>query len=219
MSGDRGAQQLERLTFFSDAVFAIAITLLVIEIHVPHVEHGGDAAYLAALAALLPHLLGFVLSFMVIGALWISHHRVFGMLRGFERGLLWPNLLVLLAVAFMPFATAFMAANSKERVPAMCYAGWLLLAGLLQRWLFSRALQPQRLDASVTATELAEVRWRSWALPIVALLALLVAYLAPVLSYLLYLLIPLLVGVLALLGRRRAVVRERHAGAAESAVS
>ncbi|PWK87710.1 TMEM175 family protein [Fulvimonas soli] len=209
---DHHAQQLERLTFFSDAVFAIAITLLVIEIHVPHLPGGGDQAYLQALYGLLPHLFGFVLSFLVIGALWASHHRVFGMLQGHDDGLVWPNLLFLLSIAFMPFATALMSGDVNGRVPALFYAASLLLAGLLQRWLFTRALRAPRVRPQVEPAEIAAARWRTLALPCAALAALLVAWTAPPLSYLCYALIPFLTRLLAAQGRRRA--RRRQAVAA-----
>jgi len=206
MSDDRGARQLERLTFFSDAVFAIAITLLVIEIHVPEVTQTDTQAYLHALRELVPHIFGFALSFMVIGALWASHHRVFGMLRGHDSDLVWPNLLLLLCVAFMPFATAFMAEHPAARVPAMFYAGSLLLAGLAQRWLFAKALLPQRVHQEVAPQEIVAARWRSFALPALALLAGLLALIAPPYSYLVFGLIPLLARLLAMLGRRHYVV-------------
>jgi len=88
--------QLERLTFFSDAVFAIAITLLIIEVHVPHVSGVDDALYWQALAELRSSLFGFALSFLVIGMLWMAHHRVFGMLNDYSPKLMWPNLLLLM---------------------------------------------------------------------------------------------------------------------------
>jgi uncharacterized membrane protein len=204
---DQQTKQLERLTFFSDAVFAIAITLLVIEIHVPQVAQRSDQAYLHGLWELVPHIFGFALSFLVIGALWASHHRVFGMLRGHESDLVWPNLLLLLCVAFMPFATAFMAENPAARVPAMFYAGSLLLAGLSQRWLFAKALLPQRVRQDIAPQEIVAARWRSFALPTLALLAGLLAFVLPSYSYLMFGLIPLLARLLATLGRRQQLAR------------
>ncbi|MET0331440.1 MAG: TMEM175 family protein [Dyella sp.] len=204
---DQQAKQLERLTFFSDAVFAIAITLLVIEIHVPQVAQPNDHAYLQALWRLVPHIFGFALSFLVIGALWVSHHRVFGMLRGHDSDLVWPNLLLLLCVAFMPFATAFMAENPAARVPAMFYAASLLLAGLSQRWLFAKALLPQRVRPDIAPQEIVAARWRAFALPTLALLAGLLAMVVPPYSYLMFGLIPLLARLLAMLGRRHHLAR------------
>lgn len=199
--------QLERLTFFSDAVFAIAITLLVIEVHVPHLATLEDAAYLAALGGLLPSFLGFALSFLTIGALWIAHHRVFGLLEEHDERLLWPNMLLLMVVAFMPFATALMSAQPRARVPEVFYAATLLLAGLLQHWLFRRALAPGRTRAEVPPAEVAALRWRSLGLPTAAALALVTAFWLPAWSDGLLLTIPWLVRLYAGLGRRHALRR------------
>ena len=136
--------QLERLKAFSDAVFAIAITLLVIEVHVPRLDTLDDAAYLAALAHLVPSFMGFALSFLTIGALWVAHHRLFGVLEGYEPTLMWPNMLLLMVIAFMPFATALMSSNPLARVPEVFYSATLLAAGLLQLLLFRLALKPGR---------------------------------------------------------------------------
>lgn len=199
--------QLERLTFFSDAVFAIAITLLVIEVHVPHLDTLDDAAYLHALAALVPSFMGFALSFLTIGALWIAHHRVFGLLQGHDERLVWPNMLLLMVVAFMPFATALMSAQPLARVPELFYAGTLLLAGLLQHWLFRRALSPDRVRPGIPPEDVAALRWRSLGLPTAAALAGIAAWWIPAYSDFLLLAIPLLVRVYARIGRRRALYR------------
>ncbi|HET6433430.1 TMEM175 family protein [Dyella sp.] len=190
------ASQLERLTFFSDAVFAIAITLLVIEIEVPRLGIASDAAYLAALHELGPSFMGFVISFLVIGALWAAHHRVFGMLGDYDRQLVMPNLLLLMVVAFMPFATALMSANTLARVPELFYSATLLVAGLLQCWLFGRALRAPYLQPDCPAAEVVAVRARSWALPCAASLSLVLAWFAPAYNNFVLLLIPLLVRLL-----------------------
>ncbi len=106
---------LERLVFFSDAVFAIAITLLVIEIAVPHMGHVGHRGthiqYIQELANLLPSFFGYFLSFFVIGAYWAGHHRAFGLAATYDSRLVWPNMSMLCLIAFTPFATAFLSDN------------------------------------------------------------------------------------------------------------
>jgi uncharacterized membrane protein len=99
--------QLERLILFSDAVFAIAITLLVIEIKIPEIprETLTENSLLQALAHLIPNFLGFLISFLLIGQYWIVHHRIFGYVINFSERLIWLNILFLLAIALMPFST------------------------------------------------------------------------------------------------------------------
>ncbi len=94
------------MAFFIDAIFAIAITLLVIEIRLPAMGIESSDALSRALEGLVPKFLGFVISFFVIGRFWIGHHRVIGHLRTCDDGLVWRNLLFLLTIAFMPFPTA-----------------------------------------------------------------------------------------------------------------
>ena len=90
-----------RLEAFSDGVFAIAITLLILEIHVPkEVEKGGLAP---ALLAEWPSYLAFVSSFAIIGIMWINHHRMFEFVRRIDQTLLLLNGLLLLAITFIPF--------------------------------------------------------------------------------------------------------------------
>lgn len=97
--------QVERLVFFSDAVFAIAITLLIIEIKVPSL-HGlpvSDDSFLHAFSLLLPNLVGFALSFFIIGLYWSLHHRMFGYVTDYNGKLIWLNLLFLFSIVLMPF--------------------------------------------------------------------------------------------------------------------
>ena len=123
---------LERLVFFSDAVFAIAITLLVIEIEVPDLApHTPVAEQWHELASLGPKFFAYVLSFLVIGRFWMGHHQLFDRVVGYSQKLLWPNLLLLMAIAFMPFATAFLGTNLGHFVPALTYNVTLVVIGVL----------------------------------------------------------------------------------------
>lgn len=142
--GHHQAAQLERLTFFSDAVFAIAITLLVIEIHVPEVAMN-EQALAQALLDLIPRYIGFIVSFFVVGRFWIAHHRLFGMLGAADPRLIWANLVLLLMIAFMPFPTAVISEYVGLRVGVGLYTAWLTLLGIVNRWVIHVALHDRRL--------------------------------------------------------------------------
>lgn len=131
-----------------------------------------DRVFLAELTTLGPSIFGFVLSFLVIGALWAAHHRVFGMICGYSPGVMLPNLLMLLVIAFMPFATALMISNPLSRVSEMFYSATLLLAALLQRWLFGRALRSGFLHDDISPVDVAGALGRAWGLPVVAAMSL-----------------------------------------------
>ncbi len=126
----------ERLIFFSDAVFAIAITLLVIEIEVPNFPvQATPHEQWAELGALWPSLFAFVLSFLVIGRFWMGHHALFARLTRFDKRLMWPNLIYLMAIAAMPFATAFLGRNIGHFVPELVYNLMMMTCGALNLWL------------------------------------------------------------------------------------
>jgi uncharacterized membrane protein len=100
--------QLERLILFSDAVFAIAITLLVLEIRIPNL--GWSKAITAQqldeyLIEIIPNILGFASSFFFIGFYWTIHHRIFGYVINFDARLIWLNLLMLFFIVLVPFTT------------------------------------------------------------------------------------------------------------------
>ncbi len=126
--------QLERLILFSDAVFAIAITLLVIEIKIPeiHEKPVTDNAVLHKLAELIPKFVGFLVSFLLIGQYWIVHHRMFSFVINFTDRLIWLNILFLFAIALMPFSTGFYSEFVLRGVvtPVIFYTANIALLGL-----------------------------------------------------------------------------------------
>jgi uncharacterized membrane protein len=131
-----GDLALDRLVFFSDAVFAIAITLLVLDIHVPNFPHAISIAQSwQAFLDLSPSFFAFALSFLVIGRFWMGHHERFRTVRHFSARLMWPNLIYLMTIAFMPFATAFLGQNLGHFVPELVYNVSMLALALVAFWL------------------------------------------------------------------------------------
>ena len=110
-----------RLEAFSDGVFAVAITLLILEINVPEGEHLWHD-----LKEEWPSFASFFVSFWVIGIIWVNHHGLLDHLKRTDRPVLYLNLLVLMTVVFIPFSTALMADHLKsgadEKVAALVYA-------------------------------------------------------------------------------------------------
>jgi len=129
-----------RLEAFSDGVFAIAITLLVLEIKVP--SSAGAEALAHGLLELWPSYIGFAVSFITIGIIWVNHHAVVATIQSVDRALLFKNLLLLLTVSFIPFPTAVMAeylrAGSGQDVAVALYAGSFFVMGLAFRQLWPR---------------------------------------------------------------------------------
>lgn len=176
-NGHQPDHPLERMVFFSDAVFAIAITLLIIEVHPPHLPYGSPwQAYVTALLALLPNFIGFFVSFFVIGAFWTGHHRAFGLAGHYSDRMISPNLALLCAIVFLPFATAFMSANAGMLVPSVVYAVTLIVSGLLSLRLTRLATAPAIVREDVSAEAIALARTRSLGVVAGALVALGIAF-------------------------------------------
>jgi uncharacterized membrane protein len=128
---------IERLIFFSDAVFAIAITILVLDIRLPaSADAAGSHELLLSLATLWPKYLAYLISFWTIGLSWISHHSKFLYIQRVDYQLLVINLIRLMMIAFIPFSTAVMSENVSFTATAF-YAFTMVLvslSGLILWW-------------------------------------------------------------------------------------
>jgi uncharacterized membrane protein len=113
-----------RLEAFSDGVLAIIITIMVLELKVPH------AVELAALKPLLPVLLSYVLSFIYLGIYWNNHHHLFQATEQVSGGILWANLHLLFWLSLFPFTTAWMGENQLAAIPTAIYGFVLLMAAI-----------------------------------------------------------------------------------------
>ncbi len=149
-----------RLEAFSDGVLAVAITLLVLDIRVPVVGPRESLAH--ALAHQWPHYAAYVTSFITIGIIWINHHAMLGRLRAVDHAILGLNLLLLLSVAVLPFATSLMAAylthsNGQQTLAAAVYSGSFLVMAIMFTILNRHILLSK---PHMLTTELAEERRR-----------------------------------------------------------
>ena len=136
---------MERIVFFSDAVFAIAITLLALEIRLPvDAAELTDPELWSSLLAIWPKYLSFVISFLVVGSFWIGHHHRFRLIKRYDSRLLFLNLLLMMAIAFIPFATSIISENG-NRAATIFYALTVALTGLLSALLWWYASHQNRL--------------------------------------------------------------------------
>ena len=122
-----------RLEAFSDGVLAIIITIMVLELKVPH------GVELAALNPLLPRLLSYVLSFIYVGIYWNNHHHLFQATEQVTGGILWANLHLLFWLSLLPFITGWMGENGLAAIPTAVY-GFVLLMAAIAYYILERAI-------------------------------------------------------------------------------
>lgn len=191
--------QLERLILFSDAVFAIAITLMVIEIKVPEIDKSivSDALLGKELAHLIPRFAGFLISFIIIGLYWTVHHKIFAYADNYNGKLLWLNLFFLLSIALMPFSSGFYgeyAPRINLLFPYGFYCFNICLTGYLNFLLWRYISSPK---SGISEQVISPVRrsygsFRSLVVPIAFLISFLVSLFNPFIARYMPLLIPIM---------------------------
>ena len=174
--------QIERMILFTDAVFAIAITLLVIEIKPPHIAHGMSNQQIAMqLWDLFPLFIGFIISFFVIAIYWRSHHRLFSFVKDYDDRLIWLNFLFLFTIILMPFSSAYYSENTELTIPFYFYCLNVAATGLLNYAMLSYIIKHKgRISDGfddLKARRLA--RWRTLTVPCIFMLGLVLDFCLP----------------------------------------
>jgi uncharacterized membrane protein len=129
-----------RIEALADGIFAVAMTILVLDLHVPDLGPvASEARLLSALEGLVPKALSFVSGFVILGTLWIGHRFQFHYIRRSNRAILWINLVFLLTISFLPFVVALIGTYGAMRVTCIVYGTTLVAAMtcLLVQWLYA----------------------------------------------------------------------------------
>ncbi|CAN5121462.1 TMEM175 family protein [soil metagenome] len=168
----------ERVVFFSDAVFAIAMTLLVLDIRLPEVAD--ESNILPELLALWPQYFAYVLSFLIIALNWFGHHRKFRVIERFDARLLWINMLLLLLIAFVPFPTSLLSDFDPQSSTVVLYAATVGSISLVQAWLWIHAYRAGLMSAEVDDEMNRYVRRGLWPVGAVFFASIPIALVAPV---------------------------------------
>jgi len=135
-TGGWSGLSLGRIMSFSDGVFAVAITLLVLSIKLPIVpQSAADQKLPHEILKLIPIFEAYIISFLIIGLFWIGHHQVFSRFRRHDRGLLWLNLVFLMTIVFIPFPTSLLSEYSTSRTAFIFYAVSLSLSAIMMTFM------------------------------------------------------------------------------------
>jgi uncharacterized membrane protein len=179
-----------RLEAFSDGVFAVAITLLVLNLQVPQVTSVSELV--PRLVELWPKLLSYTLSFVLVGIYWVAHHNTFHYIKQSDRTLLWLNILLLLCIVFLPFPTALLGEYPGQRVSVIIYAGTLVITGLVLQALWWYATSGYRLvDRNIDPRLVQRATRRNLTAPLFYLLAIGISLFSVPASLVLFFLVPL----------------------------
>ena len=154
--------EFERLVNFSDAVIAIAITLLVVQFSVPAANEDVRDALLDR----WPAFLSFILSFFVIGVFWMAHHRIFKYVGRIDQRLIWLNLLFLMCIAFLPYPTAVLGDHDKSRAAVVFYASAVGVTGTTLALLWQYLVRAGHLNEQATPRIVRYLTRRSLVTPI-----------------------------------------------------
>lgn len=183
---------LNRFEAFSDGVFAIAVTLLVLEIKAPNLTNATSSEVVTKLLQIFPHVLSYITSFIVIGVIWINHHALFHFLKRVDRTVLVINLLLLMCVAFIPYPTALIGEFGSSLPVVVFYGLSLALTGFVYNLLWFYIVYRYIVsEGLIHQTSILKATIWSLSYPISYLIAAGFAFVSLNLSILLYILIPL----------------------------
>jgi len=193
MSGETATFEIgkNRSEALSDGIFAIVMTLLILELHVPNLPSTApNVEVTPALLALGPKFLSYLVAFVSLGVFWVGHHLMYHAIRRADRTLLWLNIVFFMFVSLLPFSTSVLNAFPRTLIAPLLFGANLALVGwlLFFQWIYVSS-QPGMLAAFVTAPYRASVKLRMLAVPIATTLTAFVCFWSAGISVAIYLLL------------------------------
>lgn len=180
-----------RVEAFSDGVLAIVITLLILEIKVPHLEFALDTQEsLSALVNLMPKFLGYLLSFVFIAVFWINHHRFFRLIGYVDNGLLWINILLLLALSFIPFPTGWIGEYPQNAVGLALFSLVLMVAGIAFNLMWRYAHKKMLFHDTVSTQVIEQAKKVGLIGPAIYFIAIIFSFILPQVTWILFFVVP-----------------------------
>jgi uncharacterized membrane protein len=177
LSLDAEGKEPVRLIALTDGLFATVLTILVLDIRLPQPQSSGSV--LDTLFELWPHLFSYVLTFLIAGVFWLSHHRDFHYIVRYNRRLLWFNLMFLLFVGLFPFSTAEMSRRFPDPFAWDLYAGNMVMAGLMFFLMWSYAVAHNLVDPSLPRPQTRYNGLRHLVMPVIFIASALAQHLRP----------------------------------------
>ena len=178
----------ERLEALTDGIFATVMTVLVLSLSVPVIASSATNADVAYdLGLLVPNILAYVLGFLLLAVLWISHHNIFHYMTRVDRPLLWLNTLFLLTIGFLPFSTALVGKYSEFQAPEIIFGANFIAISIFMLGILSYSSRtgllvvPERDERSMARIR---SRWRTG--PVFYLIAILLSFVSPLISFAAY---------------------------------
>jgi uncharacterized membrane protein len=169
----------DRVALFSDAIFAIAITLLVIEIKIPTHAQVNAMGLIGALTAMTPLFIGYLVSFLVISLFWVGHMKTWKHVTSATSGMVWLNIFELLFVALMPFTTGLYTENFGSNLAFSLYCLNLVAIAAFSYWLRSVVIRREGLVQKLGAHEVAWLRAQTMIAMVVFVACMLLASVTP----------------------------------------
>jgi len=183
----------KRLEAFSDGVFAIVMTILILDLKIPNITHAENAGEVwSALAAVRPVFFSWVVSFFFVALIWVNHSNILRMSTGSDYGATWINTFLMFFICLLPFPTSMMGAYPTSPIIVMLWGLTFSATTLMLTWFYYYNVKNHLSPNYHKHTTMKNVRFSILGGPLIYLVAALLAFISVYLSYIIYALVPFL---------------------------